>query len=245
MNIYGNSFNQAQFGSAAELESAVSMRSYVSRIMRRVYLKMFLGLLVTTLSALCLLASPAAFETIFSSKIISFGLLIAELAVVVVLSGAINRLSSATATALFYAYSVLNGIVLSSIFAIYSIHAIALTFGITSAVFAAMTIFGYVTRQDLTKLGTFLFMALIGLIVASIVNLFMASSALEWGISVAGVLIFVGLTAWDTQKIKQWAMESDPTQTGKLATIGALSLYLDFINLFLYLLRIFGGSRNS
>ena len=163
----------------------------------------------------------------------------------VVLSGAINRLSSATATALFYAYSVLNGIVLSSIFLIYSINAIALTFGITSAVFAAMTIFGYVTRQDLTKLGTFLFMALLGLIVASIVNLFMASSALEWGISVAGVLIFVGLTAWDTQKIKQWAMESDPTQTGKLATMGALSLYLDFINLFLYLLRIFGGSRNS
>ena len=88
-------------------------------------------------------------------------------------------------------------------------------------------------------------MALLGLIVASIVNLFMASSALEWGVSVAGVLIFVGLTAWDTQKIKQWAMESDPTQTGKLATMGALSLYLDFINLFLYLLRIFGGSRNS
>ncbi len=244
MNIFGNQFNQG-YGSVAQLESAASMRTYVSRIMRRVYLKMFLGLLVTTLSALCLLAMPEVFTTIFSSRAITFGLLIAELAVVVVLSGAINRLSQLAASALFYGYSILNGIVLSSIFVVYSIDAIALTFGITSAVFGAMTIFGYVTRQDLTKMGTFLFMALIGLIVASIVNIFMVSSALDWCISVVGVLVFVGLTAWDTQKIKQWAMESDPTQTGKLATMGALSLYLDFINLFLYLLRIFGGNRNN
>lgn len=248
MIMNNNDFNggmQDFRSQAAVFEDELTMRSYTSRIMRRVYVKMFLGLLVTALSALMLASSEALFAAVFSSKVIFFGLIIAELAVVFVLSGAINRISAATATILFYLYSVLNGVVLSSIFYNYSSDAVMLTFGITSAVFAAMSIFGFVTKQDLTKMGTFLFMALIGLIVASIVNVFLGSSALDWGISLAGVAIFIGLTAWDTQKIKQWAMESDPSQVGKLATLGALSLYLDFINLFLYLLRIFGGSSRN
>ena len=244
MNSYDNQFNHPQYGSAAELQSATDMRSYVSRVMRRVYGKMCLGLLVTTLASLCLLASPATLEAIFASKVIYFGLIIAELGVVIALSGAINRLSSTAATVLFYLYAILNGVTLTSVFFVYTVNSIALTFGITTAVFGAMTIYGYVTRQDLTKLGTYLFMALIGIIIASIVNIFLASSALDWCITIVGVIVFVGLTAWDTQKITQWAAQSDPTQAGKLATMGALSLYLDFVNLFLYLLRIF-GQRND
>ncbi len=243
-----NDFNSDRMqgfnSSAAVFEDELTMSSYVSRVMRRVYVKMFLGLLVTALSALMLVGNEALFAAIFSSKVIYFGLIIAELAVVFVLSGAINRLSTTTATILFYLYSVLNGVVLSAIFVVFAPESIVLTFGITAGVFAAMSIFGFVTRQDLTNMGTFLFMALIGLIVASIVNVFMGSSALDWCISLAGVAIFIGLTAWDTQKIKQWAMESDPSQVGKLATMGALSLYLDFINLFIYLLRIFGSNRS-
>ena len=248
MIMNNNDFNSGRMqglnSRAAVFEDELTMSSYVSRVMRRVYVKMFLGLLVTALSALMLAGNEALFSAIFSNKVIFFGLIIAELAVVIVLSGAINRLSNATATILFSLYSVLNGVELSSILFVFSPDSIVLTFGITAAVFAAMSIFGFVTRQDLTKMGTFLFMALIGLIVASIVNVFMGSSTLNWCISLAGVAIFIGLTAWDTQKIKQWAMESDPSQVGKLATMGALSLYLDFINLFIYLLRIFGSNRS-
>ena len=147
------------------------------------------------------------------------------------------------ATALFYAYAILNGVTLSPIFFVYTSSSIALTFFVTSGVFLAMSIYGYTTKRDLTKLGSFLIMALIGLIICSIVNIFWANSTMDWIISFAGVIIFIGLTAWDTQKIKEMAQETDEMNAGKLATIGALSLYLDFINLFLYLLR-FLGSRD-
>jgi FtsH-binding integral membrane protein len=146
-------------------------------------------------------------------------------------------------TLLFYVYAIVNGAVLSIIFLVYTMSSIALTFFITAGVFGAMSIYGYFTNRDLTKIGSFLFMALIGLIICTVVNIFLKSTAMDWLISFVGVAIFIGLTAWDTQKIKQWAAMSDGNSAGKVATMGALSLYLDFINIFLYLLRFFGRSN--
>lgn len=240
-NNYYNAYPGYQ--TAAQAENARSLQSYVAGVMRRVFGKMFLGLLITALTSLFTVSSEAMLTFIFSSRIVFFGLIIAELALVFAISGAINKLSSTTATLLFFLYAIVNGLTLSSIFLVYSPSAIVLTFAVTSLTFGSMAIFGYITRQDLSKMGSILFMALMGVIIATIVNIFLASSALDWIISFAGVLIFTGLTAWDTQKIKNMASMTDPSQAGKVATIGALSLYLDFINLFLYLLRFLG--RNN
>ncbi len=222
----------------------VASPTYVSSVMKRVYLKMFFAMIVTALTSYICLNIPAVFYTLVSNSGLYFGLLIAEIALVFILAGALHKLSSPVATLIFYVYSILNGIVLSVILVAYTSASVFSTFVITSAVFGTMTVYGYVTKSDLTRVGTFLFMALIGLIICSIVNIFMGSSTMEWIISFAGVVIFIGLTAWDTQKIKKMAAVADPSQTSKLATIGALSLYLDFVNLFLYLLRFFGSSRN-
>ncbi len=161
-----------------------------------------------------------------------------------VISGGINKLSSTVATLLFFVFAAVNGLALAPIFLVYTMTSIAKTFFICAGTFGAMSIYGYFTTQDLTKWGNFLFYALIDLIIASVVNIFTHSSTLDWIISIAGVLIFVGLTAWDTQKIKQMAEYTPTDRVGHLATIGALSLYLDFINLFLYLLRFFGNNRD-
>ncbi len=218
--------------------------SILSVVMRKVYMRMFLALVATAFTAMYVASSEAIMMAIFSNQLIFWGLLIAELAVVFVISGMLNRLSTTAATLLFFLYAILNGVVFSSIFVVYELGSIAYTFFITAGVFGAMSVYGMVTKNDMTKVGSYCVMALIGLIIASVVNLFMKSSGLEWIISIAGVAIFIGLTAWDTQKIKNAAFSIDPSQTGKLATIGALSLYLDFINLFLYLLRFFGNSRD-
>ena len=219
----------------------VADASYVSRIMKRVYLKMFLAMIVTAVTSYVCMNVPAVFLTLMSNSGLYFGLLIAEVVLVFVLAGALNKLSSPVASLIFYVYSILNGVVLSAILAAYTASSVFSTFVITAAVFGTMTVYGYVTKSDLSRVGTFLFMALIGLIICTIVNIFMKSSTMEWIISFAGVVIFIGLTAWDTQKIKQMAAITDGSQAGKLATIGALSLYLDFVNLFLYLLRFFGN----
>lgn len=219
----------------------VADASYVSRIMKRVYLKMFLAMIVTAVTSYVCMNVPAVFLTLMSNSGLYFGLLIAEVVLVFVLAGALNKLSSPVASLIFYVYSILNGVVLSAILAAYTASSVFSTFVITAAVFGTMTVYGYVTKSDLSRVGTFLFMALIGLIICTIVNIFMKSSTMEWIISFAGVVIFIGLTAWDTQKIKQMAAFADESQAGKLATIGALSLYLDFVNLFLYLLRFFGS----
>ncbi len=240
-NNYYNAY--PGYASASQAESAHSIQAYCAKVMRRVFGKMFLGLFITALVSFLVASSETMLMFIFSSKIVFFGLIIAELALVWGISGAINKLSSTTATLLFYLYAVINGLTLSVIFVAYSMSAIFLTFAVTSLTFGAMATFGYLTRQDLSKMGSILFMALIGLIIATIVNIFLASTALDWIISFAGVLIFTGLTAWDTQKIKNMASMTDPSQAGKVATLGALSLYLDFVNLFLYLLRFFG--RNN
>ena len=168
-------------------------------------------------------------------------LIIAEFGLVLGISGAINKMSGTVATMLFYLFAVVNGLMLSSIFVVYSLTAITKTFFITAGTFGAMSVYGYFTSQDLSKIGSYLFMALIGLIIASLVNLFLHSSTLDWIVSIAGVLIFIGLTAWDTQQIKAMAQAAPQSSVSRLATLGALSLYLDFINLFLYLLRIFGN----
>jgi len=231
---------QSHVTQAAPYQSEWSLSTYMSQVMRKVYVKMTLGLLVTALVSLFLWMNP---NILMSLSGFLLPLIIVELGLVFVLSLAINKLNPAVATALFYAYAVLNGVTLSPIFFVYTSSSIALTFFVTSGVFLAMSIYGYTTKRDLTKLGSFLIMALIGLIICSIVNMFWANSTMDWIISFAGVIIFIGLTAWDTQKIKEMAQETDEMNAGKLATIGALSLYLDFINLFLYLLR-FLGSRD-
>lgn len=219
--------------------------SVLSMVMRKVYGRMFLALVVTALTSLYVASSPAILSVVLGNRAVFFGLMIAELAVVFVVSGMLNKLSTTTATLLFYLYAVLNGVVFSSIFVVYDLGSIAYTFFITAGVFGAMSVYGMVTKNDMTKFGSYCIMGLFGLIIASVVNIFVASSTLDWIISLFGVALFIGLTAWDTQKIKNAAYVTDLSQTGKLATIGALSLYLDFINLFLYLLRIFGGRSND
>ena len=240
MDNYNNYYNNG-YGTAVQVESELSLRTYVASVMRRVYGKMFLGLLVTAITSVLVMSNATLMSLFFSSRATFFILAIAELGLVFYLSARIDKLQPSTATALFYLYAVLNGVTLTPIFLIYTGSSIALTFGITSVTFGAMCLYGYVTKQDLSRMGAILFMALIGLILCTIVNLFLHSSAMEWIISIAGVAIFVGLTAWDTQSIKRMVEVADPGQTGKIATLGALSLYLDFINLFIYLLRIFGS----
>lgn len=160
------------------------------------------------------------------------------------LSAALHKMSTTTANIMFLLYAVLNGVTLSSIFFIYQLGSIAFTFFITAGVFLAMSIYGYVTKKNLNTFGSYCVMGLFGIIIATVVNLFVHSSTLEWIVSFIGVGIFMGLTAWDTQKIKESAYVIEPSMVGKLAVIGALSLYLDFINMFLYLLRFFGNGRD-
>ena len=230
---------QPQMTQAAPKQNEWSLTTYMTQVMRKVYVKMFLGLLVTAITSWLLLNSESLLLTLIQSRALLIGLCVAELALVFTLSMAINKLSSPVATMLFYLYAVLNGVTLTPIFLVYTMSSIALTFFVTAGVFLAMSIYGYTTKSDLTKFGTFMIMALIGLIVCTII--FWANSVMDWIISFAGVAIFIGLTAWDTQKIKQMAQETDEANAGKLATLGALSLYLDFINLFLYLLRFLGS----
>ena len=231
------------YQTAVQAENEITLQRYVAGVMRRVYGQMTLGLLLTALTSFLVLASETLKDLFLANKIVFLLLFAAELGLVIYLSARINKMSTTMSRVMFYLYSILNGITLSPIFYVYTSSSIAATFAITAAMFGAMTIFGYVTRQDLSKLGSFLFMALIGLIVCLVVNLFMQSTMFEMLISFAGVLIFVGLTAWDTQAIKRMCAEADSTAVGKVATMGALTLYLDFINLFIYLLRLF-GNRN-
>lgn len=211
-------------------------------LMRKVYVWMTLALVITGITAYGVANSPAIQQMIFGNPTVMWILIIAELALVFGVSAAINRLSLTTATLLFILYSFINGAMLSSVLLVYTMSSVATVFFITAGTFAAMAVVGYTTKTDLSSMGKILFMALIGLIIATIVNLFVKSSGLEMILSYVGVLIFVGLTAWDSQKIKQMMLEAPDAGEGmqKLALLGALTLYLDFINLFLYLLRIFG-----
>ena len=210
--------------------------------MRKVYVWMTLALVITGFTAYFVATNATLLSLIYSTPAVMWILIGVELAIVIGVTAAINRLSLPVATLLFVLYSVINGALLSSIFLVYTMASIAKVFFITAGTFAAMSIYGYTTKSDLTSMGKIVMMALIGLIIATVVNLFLKSSGLDMILSYAGVLIFVGLTAYDTQKIKQMCMQAPDMseQMQKYALIGALSLYLDFINLFIYLLRIFG-----
>ena len=221
--------------------SAQAVTTLVSNAMKRVYFKMTLALIVTALTALWASTSYGYVSFLVTHTWLIWVLVAAELGLVIAISGAINRLSSAAASGLFYLFAVVNGLMLCTIFLAYSPGVIAKTFFITAGTFGAMSVYGYFTSNDLSRIGSYLIMALFGLIIASVVNIFLHSSTLDWIVSIAGVFIFIGLTAWDTQQIKLRAMSTAPEGVSKLATIGALTLYLDFINLFLYLLRIFGN----
>jgi len=210
-------------------------------LIRKVYAWMGAGLAITAFMALITLSSPALLNAVLGNKLIFYGLIIGELALVFTLSGAINRLSAATATLIFIAYATLNGITLSVVFLAYTANSITSTFVITSGMFGAMSIYGSMTKRDLTSWGSFLFMGLIGVVIASVVNIFVGSSAVSWVVSGIGVILFTGLTAYDTWKIKEMAAQG--TEERKPAIIGALTLYLDFINLFLMLLRFTGNRR--
>ena len=219
----------------------------VNDYVRSVYNWMGIGLALTGFIAYYVSTNEAIVRLIFGNTFIFFGLMIAELALVFAISGMVQRMSSGTATALFVLYSALNGVTLSFIFLAYTRSSIVSTFFICAGTFAACSIYGWTTKRDLTSLGGFLLMGLFGIIIATVVNMFIRSSGMSMIISYIGVLVFVGLTAYDTQKIKNMALTQPADLDGavirKGAILGALSLYLDFINLFLMLLRIFGQSR--
>lgn len=220
--------------------------SLTGALFRKTYLWMTFALFITAISSLIVVKNHALAQMILGSGSGMWVLLIAEIALVVFLTSRIHKMSLATAASMFVIYSILNGATLSVIFFVYDIATISQTFFVTAATFAAISVYGYVTKADLSKLGNILLMALIGLIIATVVNLFMKSGMLSLIISYVGVLVFVGLTAWDTQKLKELYSEATDMNDSmlKIALLGALTLYLDFINLFLYLLRIFGSSRD-
>lgn len=223
---------------------AAAERSVVATFMNAVYAWMCVGLATTAVVAWWVSTQPQLMQRIYGSGMYLL-LFLATLGLVVAITYAINRISAAMATGLFLLYSALMGLLLSGIFVVYALGTIGAVFLITSTMFGVMSLIGFVTKKDLTGMGSFLFMALIGLIIASVVNIFLASPALMWIISYAGVAIFLGLTAYDTQKLKQiaYATHGNQAAAARMAIVGSLILYLDFINLFLFLLRIFGSRR--
>ena len=236
--MYYNDYEMDIVFRERELQASAALPA----LMRKVYVWMTLALAITGFTAYAVASTPNLQEIVLLNSWVMWGLIIAEFGLVMGISWGINKLSLTTATLLFVLYSVINGATLSVIFVAYSIGTISKVFFITAGTFAVMAFIGYVTKTDLSKLGKILFMAFIGIIIATVVNIFVKSSGLDLILSYLGVLVFVGLTAYDTQKIKQMLWQAgDMSETSqKIALLGALSLYLDFINLFLYLLRIFG-----
>lgn len=226
-----------------EKERGLDMSAAFPVLMRKVYTWMTLALVITAVTAYGVANSPALIQAIYSSKLTFLILIAAELGIVFYTSSRIQKLALSTATLLFALFSVINGATLASIFLVFSTASIAKTFFITAGTFGVMAFIGYTTKRDLTKMGGILMMALIGLIIAGLVNMFVASSTLDLIVSGAGVLIFVGLTAWDSQNIKRMLATAPDAgeQAQKIALLGALSLYLDFVNMFLYLLRFLGN----
>lgn len=218
----------------------------VNSVMRKVYVRMFIGLLISAFCALGVASSQAAMLFFFGNKIVFWGMLIAMFAMAWILPSRFMRMSQGAVLGCFCLFSGMMGAWLAPIFFVYKLGTIVYTLFITAGTFGAMSVYGYFTKRDLTGMGTYLMMALFGLIILMIVNIFAHSSTIGWIVSIVGVLLFVGLTAWDTQQVKRIAQANlDPALSDKLATIGAMNLYLDFINLFIFLLRIFGGGNND
>lgn len=211
----------------------------------KVYGWMTAGLALTAIAAMFTLSSEPLLKAIFGNKVVFYSLIFGELGLVIALSAAINRISAAAATGMFLLYSALNGITFAAIFLVYTSSSIASAFFVASGTFAAMSLYGFVTKRDLTGWGSFFFMGLVGIIIASVVNIFLQNEMIYWITSYIGVFVFIGLTAYDTQKIKRIGQAgfADAGMQRKAAILGALTLYLDFINLFLMLLRVMGNRR--
>ena len=224
------------------IDSSAVSRSFVANV----FSYMTLALVITGVAAYWFAASGNILALLQGSSLLLWGVMLAPIGMVLIMSFAFNRLSFSALMGLFLAYSLVNGISLSVIFLIYSSAAISKVFFITAGLFGTMAVVGYTTKTDLTKLGSILMMAVFGIVIASLVNYFMESAAFDYLISCVGVLVFTGLVAYDTQKVKRIGagVEYGTATAGKLALMGALSLYLDFINLFLFLLRVFGGRRD-
>ena len=233
-----NNFNDQSIN----LDNSAVSRSFVSNV----FSYMTLALAISGIAAYWFAASGTFIEMISASSILMWVVMLAPIGMVLIMSFAFNRLSFGALMGLFLAYSLVNGISLSFIFYVYSMPAIVKVFLITAGLFTTMAVIGYTTKTDLTKMGSILMMAVIGIVIASLVNMFMNSGTLDYIISCVGVLVFTGLVAYDTQKIKRIGagVEYGTATASKLALMGALSLYLDFINLFLFLLRVFGGRRD-
>jgi len=212
------------------------------RFMAAVYRWMTFGLLVTAGVAFYVATTPEVLQAIFGNRMVFWGLIIAQFGLVIALSAAVNKLSAGVAGALFLLYSALTGATISVVLLAYTGASVASAFGVTAGTFLAMSIYGTVTKRDLTSWSTFLFMGLIGIVIASVVNIFTRSGMVSWVISAAAVVVFTGLTAYDTQRLRRMAVAG--AGVAALPVNGALALYLDFINLFLSLLNIFGGRRN-
>jgi uncharacterized protein len=216
----------------------------VTAFLRLIYGWMAAGLAITALVAFFVASSPAILQVVLGNRIVFFGLIIAELGLVFFLSGRAQSLAPSTAALLFVAFSALNGATLSVVLLAYTGASVATTFVVTAGMFAALAAFGTMTTRSLAGVGQFLFMGLIGLILASVVGMFWHNDALQFLISVVGVLVFTGLTAYDAQRLKQMALAVPEGQVGSMAVVGALSLYLNFVNLFLFLLRLTGSRRD-
>jgi FtsH-binding integral membrane protein len=235
----GSSFDEWQ----EQYHPAAVDSKYVANYITKVYGWMFLALCITAGVALYISNVPALMDAIVSNSLVFFGIIIGQLFLVGFLAVRIQKMSSAVAALVFFVYAVLNGVVFSVILARYSAASIAPVFAITAGTFGVMSAVGYFTKTDLTSFGKIMMMGLIGIIIASIVNIFLGSESLYWIISYVGVAVFVGLIAYDTQKIKGYALLEHEEDRKRGAILGALALYLDFVNLFIYLLRLFGDRR--
>jgi FtsH-binding integral membrane protein len=236
-----NPYSHSSYGVAIPVEQAVG------EFFRRVFLWMAAGLALTGVVAFTVASSPGLIRAIYGNRLVFYVVLFAPLGIVLAMSALQERLNSLTAAGMFLLYAFVNGLTFSFIFLVYTSQSIASVFFISAGMFGALAAYGFMTKRDLSAVGRFMFMGLIGLVIASIVNIFLASDALSWMISVIGVLVFAGLTAYDTQKLRAFALANAHANgtdgVKKVAVFGALNLYLDFINLFLFLLRLFGDRR--
>ena len=237
----------AGYENYAPIAPGIDSLETVNAIFRKVYQYMALGLILTSLTAYFTASSPAMLRMLFSSQASFIVLALIEVGLVIGISAGLNKITATTALMLFALYSILNGITCSVVLLVYTGESVYKAFVSTAGMFGAMSLYGLYTKRDLTAFGSFLRMGLFGLIIAMVINMFVGSSMGEFYISIFGIIIFLGLTAYDTSKIKAMAAEFDGRDdelTGKVAVIGALALYLDFINIFLYLLRLFGKQRD-
>ncbi len=229
---------------AAFSQTAAVTGERITAFLRKVYGWMFVGLGVTATVALAVASSPTIAQTLTTNRFLFFGLVIVELGLVFTLSSRVQKLAPASAAGLFLAYSALNGVLLSFVFLAYTGTSIATTFLVTAGMFGALALFGTTTKRSLAGVGQFAFMGLIGVLLASVVGMFWKSDGLQFVISIVGVIVFTGLTAWDAQRLKVMAAQVPEGQYGSYSVVGALALYLDFINLFLFMLRFLGGRRD-